>query len=175
MDGDQVSIAERRTDRLMLRALGPDDLPALVAMHQNEDVMATLGGLRSASVTEQLVRDAVAHWDVHGFGPWTIRGHASGEFMGRGGLGHTIVDGRDEIEVAYALMPAFWRQGFATELARESVAVAFAELRLSDIVGFTQVTNLASRRVLDKAGFRFEREFVRLGLPHVLCRLTRDS
>jgi RimJ/RimL family protein N-acetyltransferase len=37
-------------------------------------------------------------------------------------------------------------------------------------VSFTLPNNLASRRVMDKAGFRYERNFIHANLPHVLYR-----
>ena len=39
------------------------------------------------------------------------------------------------------------------------------------VVSFTLPGNLASRRVMEKLGFRFERETTYAGLPHVLYRL----
>jgi len=164
-------ISDRRTDRLLLSALDASDLSAIEAMHRNPEVMATLGGVRSAADTEAFVRDTVRHWQEYGFGLWVIRSRDSNQFMGRGGLRHTVVAGRNEVEVAYALMPQFWGHGFATELARESICMGFRELRLSELVAFTQVTNHRSRRVLEKAGFRCEREFVRLHTPHILYRI----
>jgi len=40
-------------------------------------------------------------------------------------------------------------------------------------VCLTQPHNVGSRRVMEKAGFTYEREFLRAGLPHVLYRLER--
>jgi RimJ/RimL family protein N-acetyltransferase len=166
-------IAERRTSRLLLKAITMHDLSAFDAMHRNPDVMATLGGVRSTAETEAFIEDTIRHWTEHGFGLWAVHGLGSRGFMGRGGLRHVVVAGRADVEVAYALLPQFWGQGFATELARESVRVAFSELRLSEVVGFTQVTNDRSRNVLENAGLRFEREFVHAGFPHVLFHLTK--
>ena len=58
--------------------------------------------------------------------------------------------------------------GPATELAQASVDVAFDELGLREVVAFTLPDNVASRRVMEKAGLRYEREIVHVGLPHVL-------
>ena len=72
-------------------------------------------------------------------------------------------------------MSAFWGMGLATELARESVRVGFAVLGRAELVSFTLPTNLRSRRVMEKAGFRHERDFAWAGLPHVLYRLRRQD
>lgn len=83
----------------------------------------------------------------------------------------------DEVEVAYALMPAFWGRGLATEIAGALLKVAFQQLALAQLVTFTITTNQASQRVMEKVGFTFERELVHgaRGSPHVLYRIMRDA
>ena len=48
--------------------------------------------------------------------------------------------------------------------------LGFAQLKLPELVSFTQTTNVASRRVMEKAGFRYERDFTYASTPHVLYR-----
>ncbi len=112
------------------------------------------------------------HWQQHGFGLWVMRDPESGAYIGRGGLRIYPVDGQDEVEVGYALMPAFWGRGLATELARESVRIGFEVLGRADLISFTLPTNRASRRVMEKAGFAYERDGVYADMPHVFYRLT---
>jgi RimJ/RimL family protein N-acetyltransferase len=54
------------------------------------------------------------------------------------------------------------------------VTVAFENLGMSDLVAFTLPINQASRRVMEKIGFSFERDIVHAGLPHVLYRIKRE-
>jgi RimJ/RimL family protein N-acetyltransferase len=70
-------------------------------------------------------------------------------------------------------VPERWRQGLATELARAAVEVAFDDLDLDEIVAFTLPDNIASRRVMEKAGFTYDRDIQRAGIPHVLYRRSR--
>jgi len=161
-----------RTARLHLTRLRTTDLDDLARLHADSQVMATLGGLRSIAETAHFLAEQLAHWEEHGFGLWVARDPVTGRFAGRGGLRHVIVGDRPEVEVAYALMPECWGRGLATELARESVRIGFTALRRPDLVCFTQPTNHASRRVMEKAGFRHEREVTHAGLPHVVYRQT---
>jgi ribosomal-protein-alanine N-acetyltransferase len=103
------------------------------------------------------------------------RDRESGRFVGRGGLHHVEIDDRDEIEVGYCFLAEFWGRGLATELACASVHAAFTVLHLPEIVCFTLPTNLASQRVMQKAGFRYEREGAYKDLPHVFYRLTEAA
>ena len=167
------SLDDRRTARLLLERMRPRDLDDLCRMHRDPAVMATLGGVRSDDTTAEFVRGAVSHWEQHGFGFWTVRDCATGRFAGRGGLLHTPAGGGDDVEVAYGFLPEFWGRGLATELAGESLRVAFDVLRLPDLVCFALETNRASRRVMEKVGFRYERDIVYHGMPHVFYRLRR--
>jgi RimJ/RimL family protein N-acetyltransferase len=137
--------------------------------------MATLGGLRPPEELDALHRRLPGTWGRDGFGVWVARHRPDGRFVGRGGLRRVRVGGRDEVEVAYALVPAFRGRGLATELAREAVRVGFEVLRLTELVCYTLPTNAASRRVMGKAGFRHERDVEHAGLPHVLHRLRRED
>ncbi len=161
------------TARLRLERLTAEHVEDLFRLHTDPAVMATLGGVRSREETEAMLHAATAHWGTYGFGLWMLYDIDSGRFAGRGGLKHASVEGCDEVEVAYGLMPELWGRGLATELARESVRIGFEALNLSHLVCFTLTTNQASQRVMQKVGFRYERDFVHAGLPHVLYRLLR--
>jgi RimJ/RimL family protein N-acetyltransferase len=145
------------------------------AMHQDEKVMATLGGVRSEAETRDYLRQNLQHWLEHGFGLWVLRDPHAGHFLGRAGLRHVVLNGRPEIELAYALRADQWQKGLATEIAEACVQKGFGELQLDDLVCFALKGNQASRRVMEKVGFRKEADLVRGGHPHILCRLTRDQ
>jgi ribosomal-protein-alanine N-acetyltransferase len=112
----------------------------------------------------------IAHWERHGFGMWVIRDRLTGEFVGRGGLQYTDTLGVRAVEVGWAVVPERWGQGVATELALRSVEVAFGALSVRELIAFTLPDNLASRRVMEKAGFTYARDIRHAGLPHVLYR-----
>ena len=131
--------------------------------------MATLGGARSEDETRQFLAANLAHWDRWGYGLWVFRNPA-GIFVGRGGMRHVALDGADEVELAYTLMPDFWGRGLATEMAQALLALARSRLGLMRVVAFTLVTNRASERVMTKLGLEFERQIDHAGQPHVLYR-----
>jgi RimJ/RimL family protein N-acetyltransferase len=118
-----------------------------------------------------LVRD-LRHWEAHGWGPWVVED--GGAFAGRAGLNTTRVDGAQAVELAWALVGAAQGRGLATRAALAAVAEARA-LGLGEVVSFTLPDNVASRRVMEKAGLAFERDITHAGLPHVLYRLVLTS
>ena len=65
----------------------------------------------------------------------------------------------DEIELGYRLLRSAWGKGYATEGSRALIQKGFAELGVRRVVASTMVVNVASRRVMEKAGLRFVRTF----------------
>lgn len=132
---------------------------------------APLGGPRTPEQASELLAADIRHWDRVGFGPWAFFGTGRDQFVGRAGLERTRVGGRPSVEVLYAVRSDAWGRGYATEMAVAAVERARA-LGLPEVVGFTLTTNVASQRVLEKAGLRFERVLEHAGLPHWFARLA---
>jgi ribosomal-protein-alanine N-acetyltransferase len=167
--------ARLETPRLLLSRPTDADLPELTALHTDERVMVTLGGLRTPEELEAMHRRLLGSWERGGFGWWVARHRPDGRFVGAGGLERVMVADQEEVEVGYHMVPDFWGRGLATELARESVRVGFEVLGVAGLVCFSRPTNARSRRVMEKAGFRYERGVEHAGVPLVLYRLRRED
>jgi [ribosomal protein S5]-alanine N-acetyltransferase len=63
-----------------------------------------------------------------------------------------------EVEIAYAIAPAFEGRGFATQAAAALIHIAFSDERVETVKAHTLPERNASTRVLEKNGFRFNRE-----------------
>jgi RimJ/RimL family protein N-acetyltransferase len=172
------TIERLETARLIYERLRAEHGEELAPLLLDPRVTRTLwpgsGPMDQARLTESL-RQKEEHWDRFGFGLWLLRDRESGEMIGRGGLQHTFVGGRAEVEVGWAIVPERWGQGLATELALASLDVAFDELRFADVIAFALPDNGASIRVMEKTGFGYERDIVHAGLPHVLYRCRREA
>jgi [ribosomal protein S5]-alanine N-acetyltransferase len=164
---------ELDTPRMRGEALGPEHQAEMADLTLDARVYRTLWPW-SAPPTEADVRASLAdkrdHWERHGFGLWLLRDRATGELVGRGGLQYTDAVGGYAVEAAWAIVPERWGQGLATELAQASVRDAFESLGLDEIIAITTPDNLASRRVMEKAGFVYDRDIEHVGLTHVLYR-----
>lgn len=139
-------------------------------MHCDPVQMAMLGGVRDDTQTAAYMDRNLRHWDEFGFGIWMLRDRATDVLCGRTLLRHVDVDGVDEVETGYSFDPAFWGRGLATEVACACVAIGRNDLGLATVVAITRSDNMASRRVMTKAGFAYERLFAHGELPHVLYR-----
>jgi [ribosomal protein S5]-alanine N-acetyltransferase len=172
------TIERVETERMILECLRLEHAPEQLRLLLDPRVSATLWP-RAELPTETDVLAGLAakvdHWGRHGFGMWTARDRQTGEMVGRGGLQYTYTAGLHDVEAGWAIVPERWGQGLATELAHACVEVAFDQLGLLELVAFTLPDNAASRRVMEKAGFTYERDIVHAGLPHVLYRRRRPG
>ena len=160
---------------MVLERLRPEDLDDLCALLMHPRILPTLWPFPTRLTRDRvadLLRVKLEHWDRHGFGYWLARDRATGETLGRGGLQLSYAADLNGVEVGWAIVPERWGQGLGTEMARAAVANAFGPLALPEVVAFSLPDNIASRRIMEKTGFRYEREIAHAGLPHVLYRLT---
>jgi len=126
-----------------------------------------LGGARSEAQISEILSADISHWQERGFGPWVFFERATGMFVGRGGLRHSTIAGVECVEVLYALRRDAWGRGYATEIALLAVGEG-RRLGLAEVCGLVSPGNHASRRVLEKAGIRFEATIEHAGRPHLL-------
>jgi ribosomal-protein-alanine N-acetyltransferase len=158
--------------------MGASHFAEIRNLHADPRVTATLsvdGNIFSEDQTRAFLQRAAEHWSVHNFGLWIFHVSNTSDFVGYGGIKHAVVEGKDEIELAYAVSSARWNKGFATEMSKAALKVGFEELRLTQIVAFTLPHNKGSRSVLEHCGFSYQRDIIHAGLPHVLYQLDSAS
>lgn len=158
------------TTRLLAERLVPEHLPEVHRMHQDPVQMEYLGGVRDAAASATYLERNLRHWEEHGFGLWILRLRETGEVAGRALLRHLDIAGVDEVETGYSFHPAFWGRGLATETTLACLRIGHQGLGLRSIVAVTHPANLASHRVLTKAGMFKDRELRLDGRPQLLYR-----
>ena len=157
------------TARLRGAPLDESDLARLCDLHRDERVLAAFDAEpMTDDETRVFLERKLAHWREHGFGIWMFC-DADGAFVGRCGIHRW----RDEVELGYVVRSELWNQAYATEMAAAIARHAFTDVGLPELVAFTRVENTASRRVLEKVGFGYERDFVDDGVRSVLYRRIR--
>jgi RimJ/RimL family protein N-acetyltransferase len=137
------------TERLRLRRFRPDDAATLDRWAGDPDFQRHLGEARPG---EESLERFEEHWRRHGFGLVAVEWRETGELVGRSGVAfHRIWP--DDPEVGWAVDPAWWGRGIATEAGDACVRWAFGELGHERLVSICVPENVASRRVMAKLGF----------------------
>lgn len=151
------------TARLILRRFTADDVDLLTELNGDPEVMFWITGgvtsTREEIETEEL--PAFLSWYERGdaYGLWAAIERSTGEFLGWFHLRPGEADGPTEPELGYRLRKVAWNQGYASEGAKALVDKAFSELGATQIRAETMTVNVASRRVMEKAGLRYVRTF----------------
>ncbi len=146
------------TARLTFREMTVDDLDQMAALLGDPAVMTYYPQPLDRAGAQGWIDWNQGLYRQRGFGLWIIEERESGQFVGDCGLTPQEVDGSDEIEVGYRVMTAMQRRGFATEAAEACRAHARDVLGLERLIALIHPENLASQRVAEKIGLRFERE-----------------
>lgn len=147
------------TPRLLLRAFDLSDASGFHAMNADAEVLRYTGDEPFANVAaaEAFLR-AYDHYQKHGYGRWTVLRKADHAYLGFCGLRYD--PDLEETDLGFRLPREYWGQGYATEAARACVQYGFESLGLKTIVGRARRENLASIRVLEKAGFVYWKDFL---------------
>jgi RimJ/RimL family protein N-acetyltransferase len=154
----------RLTTRLRLVPIGVLAAVDLEQLHQDQGIAGWYGGRYNATQAREQASAMGDHWSRHGIGKWLAYSRKDGSLVGRGGLSWAAVLGQARLEVGWAVGEQLWGSGFATEIGREALRVAFDDLRVGEVVAFTEVHNLRSRRVMARLGLSYEQIFRRAGL-----------
>jgi RimJ/RimL family protein N-acetyltransferase len=146
--------SELETPRLRLRRFRPDDVETLLRWHNDPDLMRHMQKLSfSREEIEQDLERYGQHWEAHGFGLWAAEEKQSGMLVGRIGLAyHRLWPG--DPEVGWLVDLSRQGRGLATEGGGACVDYALGELGCDRVVSICTPENTASRRVMEKLGFR---------------------
>ena len=158
--------ARLRTGRLLLVPLADDHLEHEIELDSDPEVRRYLGDGKPAT-REQVVRahrERLAAADpVSGLGFWA--GFSAQRFVGLWFLQPPERPDQGPVEsqaeLGYRLLRRFWRQGLASEGARELLRHGFDDLGLSRIFAETMAVNVASRATMAAIGMRHVRTFER--------------
>lgn len=145
------------TPRLVVRSFAPTDEDAWLAMVREPGFSRFLPPDPPASAEtfrRMLERRSTLERD-RGYAVWAIDAKETGRFVGQCGLYPAEWTG-PEIELAYHFRTAAQNHGYATEAARAALAYGFSHAGLERVIALVMPENLASRRVAEKAGLRFE-------------------
>ena len=174
------------TERLLLREWREDDFEPFARMCADPRVMEFFPATLTREETAAAMERGRAHFAKHGFGWWAAELKETGAFIGFIGLAVPYFEAHFTpcVEVGWRLAAEYWRRGLATEGARASLRYGFEVLGLAEIVSFTSVANVRSRRVMEKIGMThdpaddFDHPRIAEGHPlrrHVLYRLRANA
>src|SRR5262245_8806645 len=91
----------------------------------------------------------------HGFGLWVAESSETAEALGLAGLIRR--DSLEHVDVGFAFLEGHRGRGYAREAVGAVLTLARERFGLTKVVAIADTDNVASHRVLEDSGFRFER------------------
>lgn len=153
---DPSTVPVLRTTRLMLRPPEERDIPAWYARATDRE---------AAFMAGDPIPESIALGET-----WLVRTRERAAFGERLLWSIDIVDGARSIGtvgltltepgISFVIGRAFWGRGYATESAREVLNYGITVLGFTKVGSEIVVSNIGSRRVLEKLGFRYVENFV---------------
>src|SRR5579872_4974829 len=139
-----------KSDRLLYTPLAPDQESTFLNLLRDEHIRRYLldGQIVSAPWCQERILDSERSFAEHGIGIWLVQEAVSNELVGFCGFLQSIPD-QPEPQLVYALLERFTGRGYATEMARTTIAAAFEAAHLTTIYASVDACNVASVRVLE--------------------------
>lgn len=140
------------TPTITPRRLRTDDVPTILALESDPEVMRHSTGVKPATQArrQELLKwlktppDTIGHWAV-----------VAPDGVAVGWISLTRLEGTGALQLAYRLQRSAWGHGYATRAARQLCDYAWRALDCAELLAVTWPDNLGSQRVLQKLGFTF--------------------
>jgi len=168
---DTASLKVLETERLTLRRFTLADAGFILQLVNEPSFIQNIGdrGVRTVSDAENYLETGpIASYARNGFGLYQVLLKESNEPIGMAGL--IDRDALDDVDVGYAFLPRYWSKGYAIEAVLAIMEYAKKIVRLRRVVAIVDPANQGSIRVLEKAGFQFEK-MVRLSQDDIELKL----
>jgi len=163
------------TARLRLRPFNMDDVDALHRLWTEPEVRQYLWDdeVITRDRVESSLNTSLTSFEDHGFGLWAVLPREEESLIGF--CGFWFFHEPPKLELLYGISAAHWHKGLATEAARAMINYGFKDLSFQRIEASTDAPNLASIRVMERAGMSFWKRETTNGLDTIYFAISGDD
>ena len=151
-------LEDQESERLLFRKVQQSDFNAWLSFHQDPRTSEFWNGLPQdpeIACKEDFERTFFRYRNDLG-GKMALILKETGELIGLSGLLVQEINGIKEIEIAYSLLPKFWKHGYATEAAAKCKWFAKTQKLTASLISIIHVNNLPSQQVALKNGMHLD-------------------
>lgn len=140
--------------RLYARRFQPEDVQDAFTFYGDLGTMSLIGNglpwMRSPNDGQMIERHIQYYQNHERHGFWAVVLKSTGKVIGHVGVKNILIDGKENLEVAYVINKNFQNQGFGTEITKAATSFAQRDLGAKEIVAVARDTNKASIAVMKK-------------------------
>lgn len=161
------------TKRLTLNPTGENDCDTLFRIVTNDVVRKYLfdNEVLSMAQVEDLLATSIKTFQLKRYGLWLINHDELNGIIGFVGLWHFFEEPQPQL--LYALLPAFKKQGYASEASKEIIRYAFEELHFNYLSASCDTPNGESHKVAERAGMKKSKEQIMEGKPITFYQIDK--
>lgn len=160
------------TERLILRNQMPEDTETIIKMFGDPEVMRFIAD--GKTIPRNIAEQSINRWNEyerkHGFTSWAVVRKDDNKFIGK--CGFNYLPDNSDIELSYMLDEPYWGNGYATEIAGAALDYGIKKLGLKRIVALVYPQNSPSIRVIEKTGFKYEKEYEYMGIKMLMYAIS---
>jgi len=144
------NIPQVETERLLLRGPEAKDYPVYRDFFADAEASRFYGGPLDPDRAWRVLATDLGHWQLRGFGRWSVIERASGAMVG--GCGLWWPEGYPRSELTWWIVPAFRRLGYAREASVAAIRFAYEVLGWDLVETHMNDENLAARALAERLG-----------------------
>lgn len=171
-----IKLAE--TERLLIKPLQRNDALDWEGFFEQNDSLQYLGLDLSLDKKTQAIKwidSQFRRYDEDRFGHCALIDKSSQKLIGQCGLLTQEIEGEEEVEIGYHILPKYWGKGYATEAAKFFKRYAFENSICESLISVIDVRNISSQKVAEKNGMKNTKQIKCYGLDVYIYRILKED
>jgi [ribosomal protein S5]-alanine N-acetyltransferase len=142
------------TERLIVRQFNEHDKDNFFLLSGDPTVMQYIRAVSTKEQSDKFLQENIDGYEINPHkGRWAVTSKEDGSFVGSFAI-IPLPSEPDKMQLGYSLRIENWGKGYATELTKAGLEYFMNNYSLPEIYGVTETPNIASQKVLLKAGFQ---------------------
>lgn len=162
-----------KSNTIILREFLPEEQQLFIELFKDEEVARYIPSRSTAQYLE-LFKDTLTDYGNSPLGRWGIFDVPTQDFIGMC-LARSFKYIPDQVEIGYVLAKKYWGKGIASEVSKALVAFCFKHTNTNQVVAVTDLKNIGSQKVLEKAGLKRLKDLKRDNEELAYFRIERSQ
>lgn len=174
----KYTLEGQETERLKFRLLTIEDFDVWIELFENIEVCRFLGVDKIETPNERCklwFEMTFERYKNDLGGANVLLDKSTNKIIGQSGLIVREIEGKQEIEIAYSILPEYRKKGFASEATKKCKDFAFENNFSPSLISIINTENSNSEKVAKNNGMRNDKSIEYHGMPVNIYRIDIDQ